>query len=121
PLFDSAHRYNSTPSRQHRPNSTDTTDDDHTIEDDDEAVVSFAESETRRFDHTVDPIVHSGHKMIPCSQIWERLAQHPNFDDFDVDRLCEELKKKARCSGSGPVIPEFELQEVLRRMDAKQS
>ncbi|KAI8065363.1 transcription factor PAP1-domain-containing protein [Gilbertella persicaria] len=115
PLFDSLHRYSS-PSK-HQSSSIDTTDDDHTIEDEEE--VSFAERETKRFDHAVDPIVHSGLKMIPYSQIWERLSQHPNFDEFDVDKLCEELKKKAKCSGSGPVIPESELQEVLRRMDAK--
>ncbi|KAI7887600.1 uncharacterized protein EV154DRAFT_567299 [Mucor mucedo] len=90
-----------------------------TDEDNDEEgeEASFAEREISRFDHKVDPIINSGIKLIPCSQIWERLSQHPNFDEFDMDRLCEELKKKAKCSGTGPVIPESELQEVLRRMD----
>jgi hypothetical protein len=89
-------------------------DDD--LLDDEEA--SFAERETNRFHHQVDPMVLAGVKMVPCSQIWERLAQHPNFDEFDMDQLCEELKKKAKCSGSGPVIPESEIQEVLRQMDS---
>ncbi|GAA5800141.1 hypothetical protein HPULCUR_005566 [Helicostylum pulchrum] len=78
---------------------------------------TFAERESNRFEHTVHPIVLSGAKVIPCSQIWEKLSQHPNFDEFDMDELCEELKKKAICSGTGPVIPESELQEVLRRMN----
>lgn len=78
---------------------------------------SFAERESNRFDHRVSPLVHSGVKMIPCSQIWERLSQHPNFDGFNLDKLCEELKKKAVCSGNGPVIPESELLAVLQQMD----
>jgi hypothetical protein len=90
--------------------------DDDLALDDEEA--SFAERETNRFHHQVDPMVLAGVKMVPCSEIWERLAQHPNFDEFDMDQLCEELKKKAKCSGSGPVIPESELQEVLRQMDS---
>lgn len=89
------------------------TDEDN----DEEQEASFAEREITRFEHKVDPIMNSGIKLIPCSQIWERLSQHPNFDEFDMDRLCEELKKKAKCSGTGPVIPESELQEVLRKMD----
>jgi hypothetical protein len=84
---------------------------------DNEKEESFAERETNRFEHKIDPIMNSGVKLIPCSQIWERLSQHPNFEDFDMDRLCEELKKKAKCSGTGPVIPESELLDVLRRMD----
>lgn len=85
--------------------------------DDDEHDDNFAERETNRFEHKVHPIVTSGIKVIPCSQIWERLSQHPNFDEFDMDQLCETLKKKAVCSGTGPVIPEYELIEVLRKMD----
>ncbi|KAI8981749.1 hypothetical protein BDF20DRAFT_426240 [Mycotypha africana] len=83
---------------------------------------NFVERDAYRFKQhrPVDPSLlptSSAVKMIPCSQIWERLSQHPNFDEFDLDKLCEELKKKAKCSGNGPVIPEYELQEVLRRMD----
>ncbi|KAG2237460.1 hypothetical protein INT48_005493 [Thamnidium elegans] len=89
------------------------TDEDN----DEEQQEGFAERESNRFAHHVHPIVRSGAKVIPCSQIWEKLSQHPNFDEFDMDKLCEELKKKAICSGTGPVIPESELQEVLRRMD----
>ncbi|KAF1805226.1 hypothetical protein FB192DRAFT_1361724 [Mucor lusitanicus] len=125
PLLDTVNRYSSSstvyshPYNRHANDAT--TDDDLTIEDDEAAhSASFAEREVSRFDHKVDPMMNSGVKMIPCSQIWERLSQHPNFDEFDMDQLCEELKKKAKCSGTGPVIPEFELQEVLRRMDSRQ-
>lgn len=100
------HRY-----RDHNMSTDEDIEDGHNEEE------SFAERETNRFAHKVDPIVYTGVKLIPCSQIWEKLSQHPNFDEFDMDKLCEELKKKAKCSGTGPVIPESELQEVLRRMD----
>ncbi|KAI9471834.1 MAG: hypothetical protein EXX96DRAFT_581863 [Benjaminiella poitrasii] len=117
PMFDSVSRYTTQnhSSAIFQYTSNENTDDDLTIGDEEEA--SFAERETKRFDHQVDPIMQSGVRMIPCSQIWERLSQHPNFDEFDLDQLCEELKKKAKCSGNGPVIPEAELLEVLRRMD----
>ncbi|KAI7901037.1 uncharacterized protein BX663DRAFT_143330 [Cokeromyces recurvatus] len=115
-IHNSVHHYNQHHSSvvfQHASNEN--TDDDLTLGDDEEA--SFAERETKRFEHHVDPIMHTGITMIPCSQIWERLSRHPNFDEFDLDQLCEELKKKAKCSGHGPVIPESELLEVLHRMD----
>ncbi|CEP18151.1 hypothetical protein [Parasitella parasitica] len=118
-LFDSVSQYNTTYAvynPQRHPS-----DDDLTIEDDEQPhSASFAEPEVSRFEHKVDPMINSGAKMIPCSQIWERLSQHPNFDEFDMDELCKELKKKAICSGTGPVIPESELQEVLLRMDSRQ-
>jgi hypothetical protein len=119
-LFDTVSRYKNSPTVYQHHNDN-TTDDDLTIEDDEPPhSASFAEREVSRFEHRVDPMMNSGIKMIPCSQIWEKLSQHPNFDEFDMDQLCEELKKKAKCSGTGPVIPEFELQEVLRRMDSRQ-
>ncbi|KAI8973872.1 hypothetical protein BDB01DRAFT_838951 [Pilobolus umbonatus] len=78
----------------------------------------FAEPDNGRFEHKIDPIVHSGIKMIPYSQLWERLSEHPNFDESLMDELCIELKKKARCSGTGPVIPETELEEVFKTLDS---
>jgi hypothetical protein len=126
PLYDSFRhvRQKSKSSNSHRlvyngHNHDDIDDDDDDDEDDDHIMKtdSFAERETSRFQHQVDTIMNSGVKLIPCSQIWERLSQHPNFEDFDMDRLCEELKKKAKCSGTGPVIPESDIQEVLHKMD----
>lgn len=117
-LFDSVGRFNpasnNTQSSVVFPDHPMSTDEEMDHKEEEE---SFAERETNRFEHKPDPIMNSGVKLIPCSQIWERLSQHPNFDEFDMDRLCEELKKKAKCSGTGPVIPESELLDVLRRMD----
>lgn len=56
-------------------------------------------------------------QLVPCPKVWERLSEHPNFDKFDLDQLCEELKRKAKCSYDGPVFEEKELAEVIRKME----
>lgn len=35
--------------------------------------------------------------------------------DFDLDGLCSELQKKAKCSGSGAVVEEQEFKTVMRK------
>lgn len=35
--------------------------------------------------------------------------------DFDLDGLCSELQKKAKCSGSGAVVEESEFHSVMRK------
>ncbi|CAG8483968.1 18413_t:CDS:2, partial [Racocetra fulgida] len=48
-------------------------------------------------------------KFLSCNKVWERIQQHPKFDDLEgdeIDQLCAELKSKAKCSGKGPVVPE---------------
>ncbi|KAF7727098.1 hypothetical protein EC973_008061 [Apophysomyces ossiformis] len=77
----------------------------------------FAEPGMEQFDHTPDPITLTDAKLIPYSKVWELISEHPRFDEFDLDELCEELKSKAKCSGTGPVIEETELNNVLQRMD----
>ncbi|CAO3598778.1 unnamed protein product [Absidia cylindrospora] len=79
--------------------------------------VGFAASETDRFDHQPDPAVLQGAKTIPYSQIWEKVQDHPKYDLFDIDLLCEDLKKKAKCSGSGAVILEEDFYSVLEKYD----
>lgn len=76
----------------------------------------FAESKVERFDHTPDPVVYTNVKLIPCSQVWDHLSEHPKFDELDLDLLCEEMKKKAKCSGSGAVIEEHVLEDLVRRL-----
>ncbi|CAG8472061.1 1227_t:CDS:10 [Diversispora eburnea] len=52
-------------------------------------------------------------KFLSCNKVWERIQQHPKFDDLEgdeIDQLCNELKSKAKCSGNGPVVPEEELE-----------
>jgi hypothetical protein len=51
--------------------------------------------------------------LISCSQVWRKLAEHPLFNDFEHELLCDELKKRAKCSNSGPVFYEEDVKEVL--------
>ncbi|ORZ18460.1 hypothetical protein BCR42DRAFT_410869 [Absidia repens] len=105
------------PVEQHSPsisNIMPSTNDNFTPEADG---VGFAASETDRFDHQPDPAVLQGAKTIPYSQIWEKVQDHPKYDMFDIDLLCEDLKKKARCSGSGAVILEEDFYSVLEKYD----
>jgi hypothetical protein len=100
----------------HPPLATDTTDD--AAASPKEKDVGFAASETDRFDHQPDPLVLGGAKTIPYSQIWEKVQEHPKYELFDMDLLCDDLKKKARCSGFGAVILEEDFVEILAKYDA---
>lgn len=72
------------------------------------------------FQHEPHPdTLQSGKQLITCSQVWERLCEHPQFEEFDIEELCVQLKAKAKCSGSGPVIEEDELHEVLEALESK--
>lgn len=39
--------------------------------------------------------------------------------DFDLDGLCSELMKKAKCSGKGPVVGDADFEKVLKKHLAK--
>ncbi|CDH58400.1 predicted protein [Lichtheimia corymbifera JMRC:FSU:9682] len=80
-----------------------------------EHVDEFAESASERFDHTPDPVTLTNAKLIPCAEVWDHLNEHPRFDDFDVAKLCEAIKKNSKCSGSGPVIEEEVLKAIVKR------
>lgn len=80
-----------------------------------EHVDEFAESASERFDHTPDPVTLTNAKLIPCAEVWDHLNEHPRFDDFDVEKLCEAIKKNAKCSGSGPVIEEEVLKAIVNK------
>lgn len=43
-------------------------------------------------------------------QAWELMQQHPQFDEIEIDDLCDELKNKATCSGT---FTEGEVQSVI--------
>ncbi|CAG8471067.1 5867_t:CDS:2 [Ambispora gerdemannii] len=61
-------------------------------------------------------------KYLSCNKVWEKIQQHPNFDDFqgdEIDNLCNELKSKAKCSGHGPVVPEEEVDKILVKLEEK--
>ncbi|KAI9682398.1 MAG: DNA-binding transcription factor yap1 [Caeruleum heppii] len=59
----------------------------------------------------VDPVS----KALGCTAMWDRLQSSPAFQsgDLDIDGLCGELKKKARCSESGVVVAEKDLDAAL--------
>ncbi|KAJ2959754.1 hypothetical protein NQZ79_g4852 [Umbelopsis isabellina] len=85
---------------------------------DDEYDLSSGTSQAFKHDPHPDTL-KPGKELITCSQVWERLCEHPQFEEFDIEELCSQLKIKAKCSGSGPVIEEDELQEVLEALEAK--
>ncbi|KAF9356911.1 DNA-binding transcription factor yap1 [Mortierella sp. AD094] len=72
------------------------------------------EAESKK--HMLPPL-SEGEKAIPCPQVWEHIAKHPNFDDADIDELCAELKSKAKCSGHGPVIALSDVDKLMTRLN----
>ncbi|KAL7938478.1 PAP1 domain-containing protein [Trichoderma chlorosporum] len=58
-----------------------------------------------------------------CNQLWERLQACPNAQsgEFDLDGLCSELTKKAKCSGSGPVVAERDFDSILKKYMGKEA
>nr|XP_036587054.1 bZIP transcription factor (ap-1) [Colletotrichum truncatum]KAF6797784.1 bZIP transcription factor (ap-1) [Colletotrichum truncatum] len=56
-----------------------------------------------------------------CNKIWEKLQNCPNVKsgEFDLDGLCSELQKKAKCSGQGPVVSETDFQTVVNKWMGK--
>jgi hypothetical protein len=78
---------------------------------------TFAEREDETFKKTSDSNDALGEKMIPATDIWQILAEHPNFDKFDVNELCRPLQGRTRFIGTHPVIPESELRKILHSMD----
>ncbi|KAK3811511.1 MAG: hypothetical protein JOS17DRAFT_494593 [Linnemannia elongata] len=62
------------------------------------------------------PPLEENERALPCPEVWEHIAKHPNFDDADIDDLCAEMKAKAKCSGHGPVIPVKEVTNIMNRM-----
>ncbi|CAO3576674.1 unnamed protein product [Absidia cylindrospora] len=131
PLFDASGSLNETVTKHPVPIVTDRMNDDHHVDDDDRHRFDMYDDPMyfldrlneilapERFDllpphpDTLSPDV----RLIPCSKVWQTLAAHPKFDAFDVDLLCDELKKIAKCSNTGPVFTEHELQALVHRME----
>src|SRR5581483_12308565 len=89
---------------------------------------SFAPMATPSEEHSNASLFHTSYddlsnkKFLSCNKVWERIQQHPKFDDLEgdeIDQLCTALKAKAKCSGSGPVVPEEELEAVLVKLEDK--
>lgn len=60
-----------------------------------------------------------GKDLVSCSVVWNQMAKHPLFEKFDLEDLCDELKKRAKCSRTGPVFEEYEVQEVMTMMEER--
>jgi AP-1-like factor len=35
--------------------------------------------------------------------------------DLDLDGLCSELQKKAKCSGTGPIVQDTDFKDILKK------
>ncbi|KAK4174589.1 transcription factor PAP1-domain-containing protein [Triangularia setosa] len=63
-----------------------------------------------------DQVTPSG-QLLTCTSIWEKLQTCPKVQngDFDLDGLCSDLQKKAKCSGGGAVVAEEDFKHVMQK------
>ncbi|KAI4598205.1 DNA-binding transcription factor yap1 [Pestalotiopsis sp. 9143b] len=56
-------------------------------------------------------------KLLTCNNIWERLQNCPKVQtgDIDLDGLCSDLQKKAKCGGTGAVVDEKDFRAVMTK------
>jgi AP-1-like factor len=45
---------------------------------------------------TTQPAAVDSNNPIPCPSLWEKVTNHPKFDDINIDDLCAEMKAKAK-------------------------
>lgn len=66
--------------------------------------------------------VNSDGQLLTCNKIWEQLQNCPKVQsgDFDLDGLCSDLQKKAKCSGSGAVVDEGDFKAVMKKYLGKE-
>jgi len=57
-------------------------------------------------------------QLLSCHSIWDKLQKRPDFKDgsIDMDNLCSELRAKARCSESGVVVDNKDVDAALARL-----
>jgi AP-1-like factor len=65
-----------------------------------------------------EEVVPGDAQMISCNKIWDKIQQRPDFKDgsLDIDGLCSELRKKAKCSETGVVIDKNDVDAALQRL-----
>ncbi|RFU78310.1 bzip transcription factor ap-1 [Trichoderma arundinaceum] len=73
--------------------------------------------------NAVDDEPSTSKQNMSCNQLWERLQACPKAQngEFDLDGLCSELTKKAKCSGSGPVVAERDFDSILKKYMGKEA
>jgi len=48
----------------------------------------------------------NGERAITCPELWEKVKNHPKFEEIDIDQLCAEMRSKAKvCVLSKSVTP----------------
>jgi hypothetical protein len=53
-----------------------------------------------------DQQMQTGEPGVTCPELWEKVKNHPQFDDIDIDQLCAEMRSKAKvCAFSKSVNP----------------
>ncbi|KAI9009344.1 hypothetical protein CLU79DRAFT_775239 [Phycomyces nitens] len=120
PLFDSAGTLNHAVTKNRVPIVSEPMADESENEDKqsvEKRFDSFAQRMSERLEQTLFPDIQSSGKLIPCSTAWKRMSSHPRFDSFNLDDLCDQLKRKAKCSENGPVFEEEEIEIVIKMMD----
>ncbi|KAH9907363.1 PAP1-domain-containing protein [Xylariomycetidae sp. FL2044] len=76
----------------------------------------IAEIDARK--ETEDTITASPNgKLMTCNNIWEKLQTCPKVQagDLDLDGLCSDLQKKAKCGGTGAVVDEQDFKAVMTK------
>jgi AP-1-like factor len=56
--------------------------------------------------------------LLSCNKIWDKIQNDPRFQagEIDVDNLCTELRQKAKCSETGVVVNEKDVNAVLLKV-----
>lgn len=42
------------------------------------------------------PKAEDGHNFLDCPKVWERIVNHPRFDEVEIEALCAELNAKVK-------------------------
>ncbi|KAL9075793.1 MAG: hypothetical protein Q9157_003894 [Trypethelium eluteriae] len=60
-------------------------------------------------------------QMMSCNKIWNQLQDRSDFQEgsFDIEGLCSELRAKARCSETGVVVDQKDVDAALKRIPQK--
>lgn len=55
-------------------------------------------------------------QLLSCNTIWDRLQSCPKVKEgeFDLDLLCKDLQKKAKCSETGAVVNESDFNKIMK-------
>ncbi|KAH8666382.1 transcription factor PAP1 [Xylariales sp. PMI_506] len=75
-----------------------------------------AEIDARKEDEE-PAVLNVNGKLLTCNNIWERLQNCPKVQtgDIDLDGLCSDLQKKAKCGGTGAVVDEKDFKAVMAK------